>query len=443
MSLLDLSNEILLQIFSYGCLRRSDLHNTILTCHRLYEIGLPFLYRQVCISARPNHVIPGKLITNVDRFFKISVLYPAHLSFIRTAELYWENDCPGRTNRLFDLLSRFSSVRTVTIKYAYPGSSTRQLLRHAAAFKRPTTLRHVKLIASQSSYASISAQDIATLFFSLPNIETFTLENFDPENFEGEDFTYPSTNLTRLEFLKSTALPRGSLMTSLLMCHPALRTLIWTVQTKDTVLVWTSLSVDQTLSPLKPHLTDLRLTLKTCPSLHNHRIRKIGDQLDFSGFAVLKNLEFHEQFTFAQAEVSTRPRDAGWPKYIRADLYRRLPASLETLTIHFDPCSYILKNWTTEKTEDYAWILTLAAHKSTNLQRLRRVSLIERIQWEHRDPDVYPPRVQRVKAREWEYPLEVLKVFREAGIALTVMLRPPPSPQLNRLQILDSPFDFA
>ncbi|PVH76443.1 hypothetical protein DL98DRAFT_657399 [Cadophora sp. DSE1049] len=439
MSLLELSNEILLQIFSYDFLRRCDLHDTILTCRRLYDIGLPFLYRDVCISARPNHVIPGKLITNVDQFFKTSALYPAHLSFIRTAELYWETNCPGRTNRLFDLLSRFSLLRTASITSAYSGSSTRQLLRHAAAFKKPTTLRHIKLVASPHAYASISAQDIARLFFSIPNLETFTLEDFDPRVLEGDDFTYPSTNLTKLEFLKSTSLPRGSLLTSLLMYHPALKTLIWTVDTTDTFLSWSSASVDQALSPLKPHLTDLRLTLKGCLNLNQNRMRKKDDQLDYSGFAMLKNLEIHERLTFTQNELRKRPRDPYVWKYNRADLYQRLPASLETLTIRFDPGSYILKNKLSEKTENYSWILALANCKASYLQRLSKVSLIERVDWEYQDRDVRShPR--HVAAQEWEYPLEVLKVFRKASIALTVVLRPPEQGLKRQNLIMDELF---
>lgn len=83
-----------------------------------------------------------------------------------------------------------------------------------------------------------------------------------------------------------------------------------------------------------------------------------------------------------------------------------------------------MKNKFSEKRQDYSWVLALAKRKANHLPRLVKVYLIERVDWEYQDRDVrsFP---SDVAAKEWDYPLEVLKVFRKAGIALKVMLGPP------------------
>lgn len=120
MPLLRLPAEVLSHIFSYDCLTPHDLYQLILTCRRTYDIGILSLYRRVCISARPNQVIPGKsIITNMKGFSDCVDQQPALASLVHAAELYLETDCPGRTNRLLGLLSRFTSIKTLTLAGAY------------------------------------------------------------------------------------------------------------------------------------------------------------------------------------------------------------------------------------------------------------------------------------------------------------------------------------
>ncbi|KAH9213701.1 hypothetical protein DL95DRAFT_410076 [Leptodontidium sp. 2 PMI_412] len=427
MPLLRLPAEVLSHIFSYDCLTPHDLYQLILTCRRTYDIGILSLYRRVCISARPNHVIPGKsIITNMKGFSDCVDQQPALASLVHAAELYLETDCPGRTNRLLGLLSRFTSIKTLTLAGAYGGFPKSYLVRNIAAFKTLLNLRHITLTAD---HGSVDPQDLAGLISSVPNLSTLSLRRFD--GFWGSVCTdNPLSKLVRIEFSEAVEIPRGRNIKSFLAGHPLLRTLIWTINMNAKLSQeWSSDSVNTALSPLKPHLVNLCLTIVNGAPAGPHRStqsqspdRRIA--LDYSGFAMLKNLEIHDRLTFDKTS-NPGTYQANHPlvhnyKSRNEDLHARLPKSLQTLTINFHSGSEVLEGVIGhERLAGYSWLLALARYKAANFGRLSRVDIVQILDCNSQGAGA-DSNTSGIAAEEWEYPLDAVKLFRGAGIVLKV-----------------------
>ncbi|KAH7370077.1 hypothetical protein BKA65DRAFT_487640 [Rhexocercosporidium sp. MPI-PUGE-AT-0058] len=418
MSLLVLSTEILLLIFSHDFLSPSDLYHIIQTCRRTYDIGIVSLYRKVCISARPNHFIPGKyIVTNLKALSEGVHQQPALASFVHSAELYWETDCPGRTNKLLALLSKFTSIKSLDLACAYGTCSTSMLVRNIAAFKSLSNLRQMTLTAH---HTTMDMDDLATLLRSIPNLDAFCLKQFDGFNSPSSSCGPPS-KLMEIEFLDAVQLPVGGAMEWFLAGQPALRTLTWTIAMNvQPFKNWSVALVDRALSPLKPHLVNLCLAIV---GSHCNQWLECRIQLDCSEFVMLESLEVHEHFIFGTTSIpGSAPGDCRVEKYHRKDLSARLPSSLETLTINFHTGSKILeKAIKHEKSEDYSWILALARFKGKRFEKLTRLNIVEIANSNAHRANSQTPGIAAV---EWEYPLDVEKAFRSAGIALQVMLRP-------------------
>lgn len=115
MALLDLSTEILANVFSHvgtGIVARRYFFSLVLSCKPLYLIGLAFLYGDttICLPAERVTITKGNKILR-----KICFKTPDRCAWVYTVRVRWDMAIPDPAIEFLELLTSFSSLRTLII----------------------------------------------------------------------------------------------------------------------------------------------------------------------------------------------------------------------------------------------------------------------------------------------------------------------------------------
>ena len=357
---------------------------------------------------------------------KICFKHPDRCAWVHTVRVRWDMAIPDPAIEFLELLTSFSSLRTLIIFPAGAALIDTPLMTFLDCCTTYSSLRHVEMFNARSTSADISR------LYNVPNLTTLVIGDF---SIPSDAVFVPSkhflpTKLTSIEFRHTTALPTGHCVEYLLHNHPLLSTLRWSIKLPRFYCgQFPPDAVFEALSSLTSTLTTFQLLLIDCESTSNDH------QLDFSDFVNLRSLEVHERVTLARNYPATRPR------HDRGDLSSRLPASLHTLKvcfssfhtlrcvynarIIFDPNSQVLRDKESSK-DDYSWILELAKNKIHRNTQLSTITLTEDACWSWDVNRMYEGRLMDVPdIVEWNYPQEVEASFRTSSIKLNVMLRAP------------------
>lgn len=103
MALLDLSTEILANIFSHvgtGIVARRDLFRLVLSCKRLYLISLPFLYRDVTIWLPAERVTVTK---GNEMLTKNCFKHPGRCAWVHTVRVRVDMAIPDSATGFLEL----------------------------------------------------------------------------------------------------------------------------------------------------------------------------------------------------------------------------------------------------------------------------------------------------------------------------------------------------
>ena len=317
MSLLDLSNELLASILSFDdALGYDDLFNIFMSCQRLNLVTLPFLYRSIRILAQhlrePSCDAFEEIVGHFNR-------YPERRLWVKKVRASWYRQNNGGSTALFNLLFSFSAMYSLTMYATGPWDEDPAFQKFLDNCNKCTSVQYLRIANPESSLSE------AVRLFAMPNLETLVMRNFelalDSELVPGR--IYKPTQLKKIIVSMTTYLPIGPHAQVILRDHPCLKTLVWTVNNDLPPPITYPSDVLRALAPLLPSLENLTLLLRDPSGFYNI------NQMNFSGFTALKQLEIQEKITFGKNFLVVPPG----PPFHREDLSDRLPRTLESLKV--------------------------------------------------------------------------------------------------------------
>ncbi len=322
MPLLDLSTEILDHILSQDVsLHSKDFYHLTLTCKRMYYIALPHIFRNLMVSsAPPRHTTKWSFETLLQHFDH----YPDRLQWVRVASISWWRGNPAPAAKLLNLISKFSSMRTIRMR-ACGGGFNDPFPPFLDNCQNYPSLRYFEI-----DNPLLEPEHVMKLY-GIPNLDCLVLWNFqipDDSTFTPQRH-YALSTLTRLEVLRTNEFPIGNCVNSLFESTPKLKTLVWTLQAHRFTKQFSPAKLSSAFAPLKASLVELHLSLENSEGFRNDH------QMDFSDFTSLKFLEVDERVTLAGNVPAT------YPHHKRIDLPSRLPSSLECLKVRNQ---FVLRN---------------------------------------------------------------------------------------------------
>ncbi|KAF4619099.1 hypothetical protein G7Y89_g14748 [Cudoniella acicularis] len=398
MSLLELSNELLYQIFSQDdVLQPCDIYHSILTCHRLNAVALPLLYRKLRFphsSHKQNPHVP----TAVEKCNHALRLHPERTKLVQSFDLEivhagdkmwiraWNN-----MSIILPKLSALQTLRICTVK-----SSVQYEFLHLWDWNSPrclTLTNFVQIFDSPTDFASlkkvhiddwkITAKDIVQ-FLSMPSIKHLKIESRPI-----------ASTLTQLE-ISSCSTPLGNSVGYIFKCVPELKKLNWyTCAYRDSGAPHT---INEAFLPLQATLVELRLTT-VIMGMTNFGLP------DFSPFLALKYLRIQGEVMFTEHEFRAMYHD-------RSYLVNRLPRSLEHLEIVFSPGWTALVHLETDEIRDSMfcqWLLALADQRYEKVPRLSKLCIMEEL-------------LPISSIGKWDCPGHVRDALSMANIDLKVLL---------------------
>ncbi|KUJ10801.1 uncharacterized protein LY89DRAFT_251059 [Mollisia scopiformis] len=215
------SDEIVLLVLSYpDVLTTEDIYNVMLTCKRLYRVGIPLLYRTTQFNspniARPPHL--SNLLRMID-------LEPRRGSWVQLASVGWPGNHEKMWSKTFELVSIFHSPQSIEF--------------HVMSWREDKDLNFARFLGecTNTSLRTVTVEDHnlrikdIVAFYALPNLIHFRVINFCAD--ESDSIVYNSqstfvlTKLQKLEFLNSSfpITPQASLLSQ----HPVLTEFAWII----------------------------------------------------------------------------------------------------------------------------------------------------------------------------------------------------------------------
>lgn len=329
MSLLALSDELLLQIFKSSVpqtSKQSSYLSLVHTCRRFYHIALPLLYQDANLVW--GSFMPPSL-EDQDRLTRQLKSYsdPEHSVWVRDALVKWHQHEVEMSGQMFSTLAKFPALRNLKLE-GVAGAGTHQP-RLGERTYRPFPNRglddfldgcfEMKALRTVAiRYTELTVQELCKLY-TIPHLAHLKVENLDLRVSSlpaGSSASRDPSTITRLEFWRLQGSDRRPEMEYILSGHPDLKELVLDIRTSSPA---PALSV-QNFGTLKTSLAKLRLSVSGSPKLER------GIETDFATFTVLKELDVHDRLVFGQRLSDGRDLD-------RCSIVERLPTSLRSLRV--------------------------------------------------------------------------------------------------------------
>lgn len=332
MSLLSLSNEILLQILGQGeILRSRDLCHVAVTCKRLSPLTEAFIWRDIWDTPDTLLKPGGEEISPRLRLIMAKLRHrPERVLWVRSAAFAWEPYRFEWSAAIRGILSKCPSIRTLSLRYGsiygkyYDRTARLQSNLNFVYFLNDISLQHLSSLTLDD--CRLTVNDIVKAF-TIPTLTHLCIKRYDTSisgvlNLPTE-ITYDPTKLKKLEFW-FCGVPAGRYVEPLLKDHPELEDFTWI----------TDFGVEtphrRQLESIAAVFTMIMSTITTCyiSSIEPRKLVpwsvRLG--LDFSPFQVLKVLKVHERWLFGPSPVNSKRHD-------RCLLQSKLPRSIEDLTV--------------------------------------------------------------------------------------------------------------
>jgi hypothetical protein len=393
MSIIKLSDELLLQIFTLGKgptpFNTQDICSIILTCRRFYRVALhDVLYREIEFWRGD--------AARFTRFLHTITVHPEHASSVRDAFFTWSRRDAKAWELAFDIIPRLSSMHTLALQvdnddaYAYDSDSDSVVIIDINDHDPPEPDGHLSFsdFLLQCVHLPIRTLRVVDHKISTGDIENFsairTLEHLRIFYFDSDvsdmmglvvPRNAPPSTIIKLEFCLSKLPPTeiaGS-VPSMLKHYPHLQDLTW--EFTDDCIDFCPIDFIRALLPIKATLVKLSLLLDTVTMMENHR-------LNLSQFTALKVLRVHERLIFDISHQDTeRPMSSLEKQAVKHDrlgLSQRLPATLEQLEVSSAPHEYHRFIFTVPLTlsRSYLAMLHVSLHSFARWKRTRNGSLL-------------------------------------------------------------------
>jgi hypothetical protein len=334
MSLIQLPEEVLVQIFSNAILDSTDLANLAVSCRRLNSTALLSLYEDIKLKCDG----PSRF-RKLDLLIAILESHPIRASRVRSLDISWKEDTPEITNKISNLLHKLLTLENLTLNISNATSNYYSCHR---TFSNPLDNLHTWPFASLLHTLTISDQkmnilDIGTIF-TLPNLKHLSISRFDTTATEGISSAMlalapPLCKLKTLAVWWSSH-PRGWRAQYLLRGHSCLESLTWVCGHgfPNTRTSWSNGPLSPTdmfklLEPMSDTLVHLRLSADlACYG---------GPEIDFSRFPALKilHVNYHSLFLMSEDTLVGENNMRRYTLGSREGLWGRLPRLLEDLRV--------------------------------------------------------------------------------------------------------------